>query len=158
MRNRTLLTAAVAAAATYLLDPQLGEDRRQRALDFWHDNRGARGDVGRAASQVGRTARPLMKRVSHMHVEPALGGKEVGVRRVLIGVALGGVIAYFLDPKRGSERRQQVVEAWTQRRDQATRAGRSAMSQASDLVKPQVQEISKHVTASAEDVKETLKK
>ncbi len=79
LRNRTLLSAAVGGAAAYLLDPELGEGRRQRVLDLWEKNGAARREVGRAASRAARTAGPMVEQLGQKNVGLSLTGKEVGV-------------------------------------------------------------------------------
>ncbi len=88
----------------------------------------------------------------------SLGNKEIGVKRVLIGIALGGAVVYFFDPDRGTSRRQQLLQGWAEKLNQAAGTGRTALSQASDAVKPQSKEASKQISETAEDVKERLQK
>jgi len=60
------------------------------------------------------------------------------MNRILLGVAIGAALAYFLDAERGESRRQRAADFASQyinadTMDQAREAGRSTMNQARSL-------------------------
>jgi gas vesicle protein len=57
------------------------------------------------------------------------------MKRLTIGVALGGLAVYLFDPELGEERRERLLSAWRVNRDTASDAGRAAF-QAVETARP----------------------
>jgi hypothetical protein len=136
--KRLTTGAALGGLAVYLFDPKLGEERRERLLSLWRENRGSAVQAGRAASQVAESARPLARRMTK-----AVGrgdwaaafdrGRPAFSLPKLIGAAaIGGTLVYFIvyfrDPVQGSERRQWLLSK--------LEAGFHAARQTARAVKP----------------------
>lgn len=113
--SRFQIGVALGAAAVYFFDPQNGEDRRRRVESLWRENRDTARQFGRGVTHAAESMRPVAGRVKH-RIErgtwsedngagwmPAFGG-------VVAATALGGALAYFLDPQNGPARRQRVVK------------------------------------------------
>lgn len=112
--NRITIGAALGGAAVYFLDPQRGEDRRERLQSFWRENRDTAFEVGGGVSQAAESVRPLVRRVKRGFGRGPWteGGRPNWVPRVtviVIAAALGGALMYFLDPENGPGRRQRVL-------------------------------------------------
>ena len=146
--NRLALGAALGGIAVYLYDPELGGKRRGRISSLWHENRDSALQAGRAASETIESARPLARRMTR-----ALGRRDwvqgfdrgraaASLPRLIGAAAVGGVAVYFMDPVKGSERRLSAVEA-----------GRWAVRQVVNAVKPLPSRVGDHVAAAVEGVR-----
>jgi gas vesicle protein len=51
------------------------------------------------------------------------------MKRLLIGLALGAGVAYFLDPVSGKQRRQQALHHWNENKDDVLEGARTASGQ-----------------------------
>jgi len=127
--NRLVAGAALGGLAVYFYDPEMGETRRGRLLSVWQENRHSAMQARRVAAHTLESARPLARRmtkaVGRTDWSKALDrGRSAATLPKLIGAAaIGGVLVYFLDPVRGSERRQSALDA-----------GRRATRQVADVV------------------------
>ena len=113
--KRLAMGAAVGSLAAYLFDPKLGAERRERLYSVWQDNKDTAVQAGKTASRAVESARPVALRVTKA-VGAGDWAKALEPRRrssslpKLVGaVAVGGALMYFLDPTRGSARRQAAV-------------------------------------------------
>jgi len=113
--KRLAMGAAVGSLAAYLFDPKLGAERRERLYSVWQDNKDTAVQAGKTASRAVESARPVALRVTKA-VGAGDWAKALESRRrspsvpKLIGAAaVGGALMYFLDPTRGSARRQAAV-------------------------------------------------
>ena len=146
--NRLAIGAALGGLAVYLYDPELGENRRGRLSSLWHQNRGGVLNAGRAASETIDSARPMARRISRaigrrdwpMAVDR--GRPAASLPRLIGAVALGGAVVYFMDPVEGSARRLQAL-----------RAGRGALGQIANIVKPVRNHIGDQATSASERIK-----
>lgn|SRR5487761_1140327 len=113
--KRLAVGAALGGLTAYLFDPKLGADRRDRLYSLWHDNRDIAMKAGQTASRAVESARPVARRVTN-----AVGRDDwaqmferrrpsASVPKLLGAAAVGGVLVYFLDPVRGSERRRSML-------------------------------------------------
>jgi gas vesicle protein len=112
--SRFQIGVALGAAAVYFFDPQNGEGRRRRVESLWRENRDTARQVGSGVTHAAESMRPLAGRVKHRIDRgswsedngaswvPAFGG-------VVAATALGGTLAYFLDPQSGPARRKRVL-------------------------------------------------
>ena len=146
--NRLTMGAVLGGVTVFLFDPELGEERRERLLSLWRENRDSAVQAGRAVSQAAESARPLARRMTE-----AVGRRDwtaafdrgrpaVSLPKVIGAAALGGALVYFVDPAKGSERRHSAQEA-----------GREAVRQLAMAVKPLVGHLSNHLADSVEGVK-----
>jgi len=145
--NRLTVGAALGGLAVYLFDPELGEERRERLLSLWRENRGSAVQAGRAASQAAESARPLARRLT----------KAVGLPKLIGAAVIGGTLVYFLDPVKGSERRQRLLSAWQEKRHSMLEAGRQAARQTAKAVKAQAGRVSDQVADAVEGVKSKVR-
>jgi gas vesicle protein len=149
--KRLSMGAALGGLAVYLFDPELGEERRERLFSLWRKNRGSAVQVGRAASQAAESARPLARRmtkaVGRGDWAEALdrGRPMVSLSKLIGAAAVGGALVYFLDPVKGSERRQWLLSAWLKMRHSTLEAGRQAARQTAKAVKPHANRVSDQV-------------
>jgi hypothetical protein len=115
--NRLVAGAALGGLAVYFYDPEMGETRRGRLLSLWQENRDTAMQARRVAADTLESARPLARRmtkaVGRTDWSKALDrGRSAATLPKLIGAAaIGGVLVYFLDPAKGSERRTSALEA-----------------------------------------------
>jgi gas vesicle protein len=153
--KRLTMGAALGGLAVYLFDPELGEERRERLLSLWRENRGSAVQAGRAASQAAASARPVVRRMT-----TALGRGDwaeafnrrrpaVSLPKLIGAAAIGGTLVYFLDPVHGSERRQWLLSR--------LEVGRQAARQTFDAVKPHAGGVSDQVADAVEDVKSKVR-
>jgi gas vesicle protein len=146
--KRLALGAALGGLAVYLYDPERGADRRARLSTLWSENRATAMEAGRAASQTIESARPLARRVSNAvsskdWAQAFEKDRSAGSIPGLVGAAaVGGALVYFLDPAKGSERRQSALEA-----------GRRAVQQLATAVKPLPGRVSDRIGDSVASVK-----
>ena len=103
--------------------------------------------AGRAASQAAKSARPLARRLT----------KAVGLPKLIGAAVIGGTLVYFLDPVKGSERRQRLLSAWQEKRHSMLEAGRQAARQTAKAVKPQAGRVSDQVADAVEGVKSKVR-
>ena len=121
--------AVLGGLAVYLYDPELGEERRERLLSVLRENRDSATRTGRAASLAVESARPLARRmtkaVGRTDWSKALDrSRSSSTLPKLVGAAaIGGVLVYFLDPVKGSERRMSALDT-----------GRRVSRQVADMV------------------------
>jgi gas vesicle protein len=157
--NRLTMGAVLGGVTVFLFDPELGEDRRERLLSLWRENRDSAVQAGRAVSQAAESARPLARRMTE-----AVGRRDwaeafdrgrpaVSLPKLIGAAAIGGTLVYFLDPVKGAGRRQRVLSAWQEKRHSTLEAARRAARQAAEAVKPQADRVSDQVGAAAEGVK-----
>ena len=66
------------------------------------------------------------------------------MKRLTIGVALGGLAVYLFDPELGEERRERLLSVWRVNRDTASHAGRAAF-QAVETARPLARRMTKVV-------------
>jgi hypothetical protein len=146
--NRLAIGAALGGLAVYLYDPELGENRRGRLSSLWRQNRGGVLNAGRTASETIDSARPMARRISRaigrgdwpMAVDR--GRPAASLPRLIGAVALGGAVVYFMDPVEGSARRLHALGA-----------GRGALGQIANIVKPVRSHIGDQATSAAERIK-----
>ena len=128
MMKRLAIGAALGGLAVYLYDPEFGVGRRARLSSVL---RAGALQAGRTASPIVESARPVAERVGSAmsRVDWArpieLVRPATTVRRMLGGAAVGAALVYFLDPAKGSQRRQSALEA-----------GRRAVRELTIAVKP----------------------
>jgi gas vesicle protein len=153
--NRLTMGVALGGIAVYLFDPESGEERRERLLSLWRENRDSAVQAGRVVSQAAESARPLARRMTKAvgrgdwtdavdRVRPA-----VSLPKLIGAAAIGGVLVYFLEPVHGSERRQRLLSY-------LEAAGRRAAQETANAVKPQADRVSDEVVVPVEDVKSAL--
>jgi gas vesicle protein len=153
--KRLTMGAALGGLAVYLFDPELGEERRERLFSLWRENRGSAVQAGRAASQAAESSRPLIRRMSK-----AIGRGDwaeafdrrrsaVSLPKLIGAAAIGGTLVYFLDPVKGSERRQRLLSA--------LEAGRQAARQTAKAVKPNASHGSDEVADAVGGVKSKVR-
>jgi hypothetical protein len=127
--NRLVAGAALGGLAVYFYDPEMGETRRGRLISVWQENRDSAMQARRVAANTLESARPIARRmtkaVGRTDWSKALDrGRSAATLPKLIGAAaIGGVLVYFLDPTKGSERRMSALDA-----------GRRASRQVADVV------------------------
>ena len=149
--NRLAVGAALGALAVYLYDPELGGKRRDRLSSIWQENRDSALKAGRAASETIESARPLARRmtkaVGRADWAQALDRSRpaASLPRLIGAAAVGGVVVYFMDPVKGSERRLSALEA-----------GRRAVNQVANLVKPLPGRVGDHVTSAVVGIKSNV--
>lgn len=129
--DRITIGAALGGAAVYFLDPQRGENRRQRVQSLWRENRDTAFEVGDEVSQAAESIRPLVRRVKRgfgRGDRTEVGGPSwvPGVAGIIIAAALGGALIYFLDPENGPSRRQRVLNVKLRVKQVATEASEAA--------------------------------
>lgn len=129
--NRLTIGAALGGAAVYFFDPQRGEDRRRRMESLWRENRGTALEVEGRVSEAAESLRPLVRRMKRGlgrgDWAAASGPNRVPVvTGIIIAVALGGALAYFLDPENGLVRRQRVLSAIPRAKHAADEASEAA--------------------------------
>ena len=66
------------------------------------------------------------------------------MKRLAVGVALGGLAAYFYDPKQGADRRDRIYSLWQENRDTAVQAGQTA-SRALESARPVARRVTQAV-------------
>ena len=129
--DRITIGAALGGAAVYFLDPQRGENRRQRVQSLWRENRDTAFEVGDEVSQAAESVRPMVRRVKRGFGRGGWtegGGPNwvPGVTGIIIAAALGGALIYFLDPENGPSRRQRVLNVKLRVKQVATEASEAA--------------------------------
>ena len=146
--NRLTMGAVFGGLAVYLFDPESGEKRRERLISLWRENQDSAVQAGRVVSQAAESARPLARRMTKAVGRGDLtkafdrGGPAISLPKLLGAAAIGGTLVYFLDPAKGSERRQSALDA-----------GRGAVRQLATAVKPLLGLVSNHLADSVESVK-----
>jgi len=110
--KRIATGAALGSLAAYLFDPMLGAERRERLYSLWQDKKESAVQAGQTASKAFDSARPVAQRVTKavgrgdwaQMLQPRR--KRAGLPTLLGAAAVGGALMYFMDPTRGSARRQ----------------------------------------------------
>ncbi|HEY8798751.1 MAG TPA: YtxH domain-containing protein [Candidatus Dormibacteraeota bacterium] len=157
--NRLTMGAAFGGLAVYLFDPESGVERRERLLSLWRENRDSAVQAGRDVSQAAESARPLARRMTK-----AVGGGDwteafdrgrpaVSLPKLIGAAAIGGALVYFLDPVKGSKRRQRLLSALQEKRHSTLEAAR----QAAKAVTPNADRVSDQVAGAAEGVKSKVR-
>ena len=155
--------AALGGLAVYLFDPESGEERRERLLSRWRENRGSAEQAGRVVSQAAESARPLARRmtkaVGRGDMTKALdrGRPAVSLPKLIGAAAIGGTLVYFLDPVKGSERRQRLLSALQEKRHSTLEAARQAARQSANAATPHADRVSDQVAGAAEGVKSKVR-
>jgi gas vesicle protein len=153
--NRLAVGAVLGGLAVYLYDPELGEERRERLLSVWRENRDSAVHAGRVASQAVESARPLARRMTKKAAgidwaEPFDRSRPAaGLRKLIGAAAIGGTLVYFLDPVKGSERRQWLLSA--------LESGLQAAQRTAKAVKPHAVRVSDQVADAAKGVKSKVR-
>jgi gas vesicle protein len=146
--NRLTMGAALGGLAVYLFDPESGEERRERLLSLWRENRGSAAQAGRVVSQAAESARPLARRMTKAvgrgdwTAAFDRGRPAISLPKLIGAAAVGGALVYFVDPAKGSERRHSALDA-----------GRGAVRQLATAVKPLLGLVSNHLADSVDSVK-----
>jgi len=115
--NRLALGAALGGLAAYLYDPESGATRRDRLSAMWQENRDNALQAGRAASETIDSARPLARRVTKAVANTDWASalernrSKASLPRLIGAAAVGGVVVYFMDPTKGSQRRLSALDA-----------------------------------------------
>lgn len=157
--NRLTMGAVLGGLAAYLYDPESGAERRERLLSLWRQNRGSLVQARRAATEAVESARPLARRMTNaigrddwaQGFEPR---RRAASLPTLIGAAaLGGILVYFLDPVKGSERRQRLRTASGERWHSAMEATRQVARQTSEAVKPVAERVGDQMADAIDGVK-----
>jgi gas vesicle protein len=161
--NRLTIGAALGGLAVYLFDPESGEDRRERLLSLWRENRDSAVQAGRVVSQAAESARPLARRMTKAvgrgdWAEAFDRGRPaVSLPKLIGAAAIGGTLVYFLDPVKGSKRRQRLLSALQEKRHSTLEAARQAARQATQAVTPNSDRVSDQVAGAAESVKSKVR-
>jgi gas vesicle protein len=156
--NRLTMGAVLGGVAVYLFDPELGEERRERLSSLWRENRGSAVQAGRAVSQAAESARPFARRMTNAVARGDWaeafdrGRPGVSLPKLIGAAAIGGSLVYFLNPFRGSERRQRLLSAWQEKRHSTLEAVRQAARQTATAVKPHAGRVSAQVVDSIDGV------
>jgi hypothetical protein len=143
--KRLAVGAALGGLAAYLYDPEFGVERRARLSALLRESVL---QAGRAASPILEAAPPLARRITKAvssvdlmqpikRVQPA-----ASLRRMLGAAAVGGVIVYFMDPVKGSARRQSALDA-----------GRRAARQLAIAIEPVPSRVGESLVGSFESFK-----
>jgi gas vesicle protein len=162
--KRLAMGAALGGLAVYLYDPELGEERRERLLSLWRENRESAVQVGRSASQAAESARPLARRMTK-----AVGRTDwaqaffhrprrtAGLPALIGAAVIGGVLVYFLDSSKGSERRKWLLAAWQEKQHSTVEAGRQAARQTVKTVQPVASRVGDQFADAVAGVKSTIR-
>jgi gas vesicle protein len=158
--NRLATGAALGGIAVYLFDPDLGLKRRERLTSLYRENRATAMQAGRAASQAVESARPLAQRMTDAvgRTDWAEAFDRRKPKPSLIkwigAAAMGGALVYFfLDPAKGSERRQKLLDFWQEKSQSTLEAGREAARQTAEAVKPVAGRVGDQVAGAVEGVR-----
>ena len=161
--NRLTMGAALGGLAVYLFDPESGEERRERLLSLWRENRGSAAQAGRVVSEAAESARPMARRMTKAvgrgdwTAAFDRGRPAVSLPKLIGAFAIGGTLVYFLDPAKGSERRQRLLSAWQEKRHSTLEAARQAARQAAKAVTPNADRVSDQGADAAEGVKSKVR-
>jgi hypothetical protein len=157
--NRIAMGAALGGLAVYLYDPEFGEQRRGRLSSLWREKREGAMQAGRAAGDVVESARPLAQGVTRVLGRRdwmgSLGrGRPAASLPKLIGAAaIGGALVYFLDPAKGSQRRERLLSAGRAKGLSALEIARQGVRQAADAVKPRADRVRDQVADAFDGAK-----
>ena len=161
--KRLTMGAVLGGLAVYLFDAELGEERRERVLSLWQENRASAVQAGRAVSQAAESARPLARRMTKAvgrgdWAEAFDRGRPaVRLTKLICAVAIGATLAYFLDSVKGSERRQRLLSAWQEKRHSTLEAVRQAAQKTAKVVKPHAGRVSDQMADAVEGVKSRVR-
>jgi hypothetical protein len=81
------------------------------------------------------------------------GRPAVSLPKLIGAAAIGGALVYFLDPVKGSKRRQRLLSALQEKRHSTLEAAR----QAAKAVTPNADRVSDQVAGAAEGVKSKVR-
>jgi gas vesicle protein len=158
--KRLAMGAALGGLAVYLYDPELGEERRGRLSSLWRENRDTAMQAGRVASDAVESARPLAERmgraVSRRDWAEAFDRRRpgAGLPVLICAAAIGGALVYFfVDPVKGSERRERLLAILQEKSRSTLDAGREAARQTAEAVKPAAGRVGDQVADAVEGVK-----
>jgi hypothetical protein len=146
--KRIAIGAALGGLAVYLYDPELGENRRGRLSSLWRENRHGVLQAGRSAGERIDSALPLARRIGKTIRRgdwPLVIDRRrspAAVPTFIAAAAAGGAVVYFMDAVEGSARRRQAIEA-----------GRRALGQVAEMVKPLRGHIGDEPTNAPERIK-----
>lgn len=145
--NRWLTGAVSGGLVTYFLDPDNGEERRNRLAALWKNNQdNARHAAHMAAEAVGR-AGPLAEQLREgrwdaLRWDALFPPKRQEVPmavKLLVATAVGGMLVYFLDPDSGERRRRRVLSFLKDKQDLALETGKQVTADATTRVKQGVE-------------------
>jgi hypothetical protein len=125
--------------------------------------RGSAVQASQAASQAAVSARPLARRMTKAvgrgdWAEAFSRGRPgVSLPKLIGAAAIGGALVYYLDPVKGSERRQWLLSAWQKMHHSSLEAGRHAAPQRAKAVKPDAGRVSDQVADPVESVKSKVR-
>ncbi|MDQ6721328.1 MAG: YtxH domain-containing protein [Candidatus Dormibacteraeota bacterium] len=77
------------------------------------------------------------------------------MKRLLIGLALGAGVTYFLDPVSGKQRRQRALHLWNENKDDVLEGARTASGQVQIASRQAASAVSKVTSAIGERVELT---
>jgi hypothetical protein len=146
--KRLAIGAALGGFAAYLYDPEFGVERRARLSSQLRAGRASALQAGRAASPIIESARPVARRMTNAvsrvdWTQPLKRVRPAATLRRMLGAAVvGGALVYFMDPVKGSQRRQSALEA-----------GRRTARQLAIAVKPMPGRVSDRLADSIESFK-----
>lgn len=139
--NRIAMGAALGGLAVYLYDPEFGEKRRGRLASFLRGKRESALQASRAAGKAVQSARPLAHSATTVlgrrdWLRSFKRGRPTASLPKLIGAAaIGGSLVYFLDPAKGSVRRQRLLSAGRAKGLSALETARRRVRQTAEAVK-----------------------
>jgi hypothetical protein len=155
--------AALGGLAVYLYDPEFGEQRRGRLSSRWREKREGALQAGRAAGDAVESARPLAQGVAQgvtrvfgrQDWSGSLGrGRPTSSLPKLIGAAaIGGSLAYFLDPAKGFERRERLLSAGRAKGLSALEIARLGVRQTANAVKARADRVSDRMADALDGTK-----
>jgi gas vesicle protein len=140
--SRFTIGVALGGAAVYFFDPLQGEDRRERLLSLWRENRDTAHQVGAGVSQAADSMRPLVRHVKRGleqrdWADDATASWVPAVTGMFVAGAAGAALVYVLDPQNGGRRRQRI-RMFIGDRQSALKQRLRNVQNAADTVSPRV--------------------